>query len=317
MWHSMFAVQVPIAEKILRTVLVYATILILFRLTGKRDLATLNIFDFVVLFLLSNVVQNAIIGNDTSLLGGIIGAATLVAINAVLNRLLVVSNRAARVLEGKPTTIIEDGRFLPGPARRLGLRPADVDKTIRVQNGDDIKEVATGVMEPNGQLVLTLKEAEQSASKGDIAGLTAQLKAMQASLERLSAPGSAQPMKEFRPGNRRLPRRCLSALTGRPLRAAAQQQDQAPLGELLGVQTQPDAHRRQRKFHQHRQGDRLKTLARQRGHDIKPGVHDEQRRGRGRGRRQIPGPAQREVTRAGQGDQEHDVEARPCDVGIG
>lgn len=188
MWHSMFAVQVPIAEKILRTVLVYATILILFRLTGKRDLATLNIFDFVVLFLLSNVVQNAIIGNDTSLLGGIIGAATLVAINAALNRVLFVSNRAARVLEGKPTTIIKDGRFLPGPARRLGLRPADVDKTIRVQNGDDIKEVATGVMEPNGQLVLTLKEAEQSASKGDIAGLTAQLKAMQASLERLSAP---------------------------------------------------------------------------------------------------------------------------------
>jgi uncharacterized membrane protein YcaP (DUF421 family) len=187
-WHSMFAVQIPIAEKILRTVLVYATILILFRLIGKRDLATLNIFDFVVLFLLSNVVQNAIIGNDTSLLGGIIGAATLVAVNAVLNRLLVVSDRTARVLEGKPTTIIKDGRFLPGPARRLGLRPADVDKTIRVQNGDDITEVATGVMEPNGQLVLTLKEAEQSASKGDIAGLTAQLKAMQASLERLSAP---------------------------------------------------------------------------------------------------------------------------------
>ena len=187
MWHSMFAVQIPIAEKILRTVLVYATILILFRLTGKRDLATLNIFDFVVLFLLSNVVQNAIIGNDTSLLGGIIGAGTLVAINAVLNRALIVSNRAARVLEGKPTTIIKDGRFLPGPARRLALRPADVDKAIRVQNGDDIKEVATGVMEPNGQLVLTLKEAEQSASKGDIAGLTAQLKAMQASLELLSA----------------------------------------------------------------------------------------------------------------------------------
>ena len=187
MWHSMFALQVPIAEKILRTVLVYATILILFRLTGKRDLATLNMFDFVLLFLLSNVVQNAIIGNDTSLLGGIIGAATLVAVNAVLNRWLSVSDRAARVLEGKPTTIIKDGRFLPGAARRLGLRPVDVDKAIRVQNGDDIKEVATGVMEPNGQLVLTLKEAEQSASKGDIAGLSAQLKAMQASLELLSA----------------------------------------------------------------------------------------------------------------------------------
>jgi uncharacterized membrane protein YcaP (DUF421 family) len=186
-WHSMFAVQVPIAEKILRTILVYATILILFRLTGKRDLATLNMFDFVLLFLLSNVVQNAIIGNDTSLLGGIIGAVTLVAVNAALNRWLSVSDRAARVLEGKPTIIIKDGRFLPGAGRRLGLRPADLDKAIRVQNGDDIKEIATGVMEPNGQLVLTLKEAEQSASKGDIAGLSAQLKAMQASLELLSA----------------------------------------------------------------------------------------------------------------------------------
>jgi uncharacterized membrane protein YcaP (DUF421 family) len=68
----------------------------LFRLTGKRDLATLNMFDFVVLFLLSNVVQNAIIGNDTSLLGRIIGAATLVAVNAVLNRWVMVSERAAR-----------------------------------------------------------------------------------------------------------------------------------------------------------------------------------------------------------------------------
>ena len=187
MWHSMFAVQIPIAEKILRTVLVYAAILILFRLTGKRDLATLNMFDFVVLFLLSNVVQNAIIGSDTSLLGGIIGAATLVAVNAALNRWLAVSKRAARVLEGKPTTIIENGRFLPGAARRLSLRPTDVDHAIRVQNGDDLTEVATGVMEPNGQLVLTLKKEEQSASKGDIAGLSAQLKAMQASLELLAA----------------------------------------------------------------------------------------------------------------------------------
>jgi uncharacterized membrane protein YcaP (DUF421 family) len=185
-WHSMFAIQVPIAEKVLRTVLVYAAILILFRLAGKRDLATLNMFDFVVLFLLSNVVQNAIIGNDISLLGGVIGAVTLVAVNAALNRLVTVSERAARVLEGKPTTIIENGRFLPSAARRLSLRPVDVERAIRVQNGDNITEVATGLMEPNGQLVLTLTETEQNASKGDIAGLSAQLKAMQASLELLA-----------------------------------------------------------------------------------------------------------------------------------
>lgn len=187
MWHSMFVVQIPVLEKLVRTVLVYATILILFRLTGKRDLATLNMFDFVVLFLLSNVVQNAIIGNDTSLLGGIIGAATLVAINAALNRWMAVSDRAARILEGKATTIIENGRFLPGAAKRLSLRSTDLEHAIRVQNGDDIKEIATGLMEPNGQLVLTLKQEEQNASKGDIAGISTQLKAIQASLELLAA----------------------------------------------------------------------------------------------------------------------------------
>ena len=183
----MLAVQIPIVEKILRTILVYATILILFRLAGKRDLATLNMLDFVVLFLLSNVVQNAIIGNDTSLLGGIIGAATLVAVNAALNRWMAISGRVASILEGKPTTLIEDGRFLPGAARRLSLRPIDVERAIRVQNGDDLTEIATGLMEPNGQLVLTLKKEEQNASKSDIADLRAQLDAIERSLELLAA----------------------------------------------------------------------------------------------------------------------------------
>jgi uncharacterized membrane protein YcaP (DUF421 family) len=186
-WHSMFVVQVPILEKILRTVLVYATILILFRLTGKRDLATLNVFDFVVLFLLSNVVQNAIIGNDTSLLGAVIGAATLVGVNAGLNRWIAVSDRAARVLEGRATAVIEDGRVLPRAARRLALRPADLDHAVRVQNGDDISEIASGRMEPNGQLVLTLKAQEQNASKGDIATISRRLENIEAALQALAA----------------------------------------------------------------------------------------------------------------------------------
>jgi uncharacterized membrane protein YcaP (DUF421 family) len=186
-WHSMFADQVPILEKVLRTILVYAVILILFRLVGKRDLGTLNMFDFVVLFLLSNVVQNAVIGNDTSLTGGFIGAVTLVAVNAALNRWIAVSDRAARVLEGHATVIIEDGRFLPEAARRLSLRAGDVDQAIRVQNGDDISEIATGRIEPNGQLVLSLKPEEQNASKADIAAVNKRLKAIEASLSALAA----------------------------------------------------------------------------------------------------------------------------------
>src|ERR1035438_5585875 len=74
MWHAMFVGQISVTEKILRTVIVYALIAVLFRLTGKRGLASMNTFDFVVIFLLSNVVQNAVIGNDSSLIGGIVGA---------------------------------------------------------------------------------------------------------------------------------------------------------------------------------------------------------------------------------------------------
>jgi uncharacterized membrane protein YcaP (DUF421 family) len=186
MWHSMFAIQIPVAEKILRTIAVYAAILILFRLAGKRDLATLNVFDFVVLFLLSNVVQNAIIGNDNSLTGGIIGAATLILLNALLNRWMAVSDRAARALRGTATTLIADGQIVAAAARRLSLRPGDVEHAIRVQNGDDISEVATGLLEPNGQLVVTLKKEEQNASKGDIADLCVRLKAIEDALNRNS-----------------------------------------------------------------------------------------------------------------------------------
>ena len=70
MWHDMFVEQIPLAEKVIRTIGVYALLMVLFRLTGKRGLAAMNTFDFIVIFLLSNVVQNAVIGSDNSLLGG-------------------------------------------------------------------------------------------------------------------------------------------------------------------------------------------------------------------------------------------------------
>ena len=73
MWHAIFAEQIPFTEKILRTVIIYALLVVLFRVTGKRGMANLSTLDFVVIFLLSNVVQNAIIGNDDSVTGGIIG----------------------------------------------------------------------------------------------------------------------------------------------------------------------------------------------------------------------------------------------------
>jgi uncharacterized membrane protein YcaP (DUF421 family) len=175
MWHSMFAEQIPLAEKILRTVIVYGLLAVLFRLTGKRGLASMNTFDFVVIFLLSNVVQNAVIGSDTSLIGGIIGAVTLVAVNTAVNWLIAASATVARIFDGHATTVISDGHVVDWALRRLGLRRSELDLAVRLQNGDEIAEVERGSLEPGGQLVLTLKAGEQGATKADVDELTSRL----------------------------------------------------------------------------------------------------------------------------------------------
>lgn len=187
MWQDMFVNQIPPAEKIIRTVVVYATIVVLFRLSGKRGLAQLNTFDFVVIFLLSNVVQNAIIGEDQSLVGGLIGAATLVGVNTAVDRLLARSDRVSRFIEGTPTTVIEHGQLRHATVRRLGIRPAELDHAIRTQHGDSLADVERGLLEPNGYFVLTLKPGEQTATKNDVEQLKAQLVTVQRALTDLAS----------------------------------------------------------------------------------------------------------------------------------
>jgi uncharacterized membrane protein YcaP (DUF421 family) len=182
MWHSLFHLQIPLAEKLLRTVLVYALVAVLVRATGKRGLAGLNTLDIVVMILLSNVVQNAIIGDDLSVSGGAIGAVTLVLVDTVLNRLAVRSDLFARIFDGTATTVISKGKIRPAAMRRLGLRRAELDHAVRLQNGDDIAQVETASLEPGGQLVLTLRPAEQGATKADVDRLAAQLARIEAAL---------------------------------------------------------------------------------------------------------------------------------------
>jgi uncharacterized membrane protein YcaP (DUF421 family) len=181
-WHHMFVEPIPVAEKVLRTVLVYALIALLVRMTGKRGLAGLNTLDFVVMFLLSNVVQNAIIGDDLSVTGGAIGAVTLVGVDALLNRAALRSGLFAKIFDGTETRVIDDGELVPKAVRRLGLRTSELDHAVRMQNGDDIAQVETGVLEPGGQLLLTLRASEQSATKADVDRLAAQLARIEAAL---------------------------------------------------------------------------------------------------------------------------------------
>jgi uncharacterized membrane protein YcaP (DUF421 family) len=182
MWHRMFTEQIPLDEKLLRTVLVYALVAVLIRLTGKRSLAGLNTLDIAVVFLLSNVVQNAIIGNDLSVTGGAVGAVTLVGVNSLLNRLSLRNPVFRRIFDGSETVVIENGKVLARAARRLGLRGAELEHAVRIQNGEDIAQVQTGVLEPGGQLLVTLHASEQSATKADITLLTEQLARIEAAL---------------------------------------------------------------------------------------------------------------------------------------
>src|SRR5512142_803898 len=108
-WSDMFVLGLPILEKMIRPVLVYLFLILGLRIAGKRELAQLNPFDLVVLLTLSNTVQNAIIGDDNSVTGGVIGAATLLAVNYVVVRFLYTHESLDRIIEGDSDVLIEDG----------------------------------------------------------------------------------------------------------------------------------------------------------------------------------------------------------------
>ena len=175
-FHFFTDQSIPMPEKIVRTVAVYALLLVIFRIVGKRGLAAMNTFDIVVMLLLANVVQNAIIGNDNSLRGGIVGAVTLVAVNAITNRAGIHWPKVRQVLEGTQREVISDGKIIQGVPERLGIQVDDLDHAVRLQSGNAIADVKHGVLEPNGQFILTLKRSERGSTHSDIEEILARLR---------------------------------------------------------------------------------------------------------------------------------------------
>src|SRR5437016_6724846 len=111
-WSHLLSIPIPVWEKVFRAVAVYVFLIVGLRLSGKRELAQLNPFDLIVLLTLSNTVQNAIIGNDNSLIGGVIGAVTLVGVNWLVVRFMYRHEKLDRWIEGDPVTLVEDGQVL-------------------------------------------------------------------------------------------------------------------------------------------------------------------------------------------------------------
>jgi uncharacterized membrane protein YcaP (DUF421 family) len=168
-------VGVPLSEKLLRTIIVYLTVLVLLRLFGRRTAAQLNTFDLVVLLLLSNVVQNAIIGPDNSLLGGIVGAAILVGVNDGVVRIFRRSGRLDRALEGTQARLVENGSFRTGELRRLGIRQSDLDVALRRQGAEHVGQVEAAELYPSGAIVVDLDPEARDATLGDVERLERKL----------------------------------------------------------------------------------------------------------------------------------------------
>jgi uncharacterized membrane protein YcaP (DUF421 family) len=153
-------VHFAVGEKVIRTFAVYLGVLVLVHLAGKRSLAQLNSFDLVVLLLLSNVVQNAIIGPDNSLLGGLFGAALLVLGNYLLVRFAFFHPRFGRALQGRSTTLVEDGKVLDENLRRELISSAQLNAALKHMDVDEgIDDVEQVVLEPEGTLNPTRKPA--------------------------------------------------------------------------------------------------------------------------------------------------------------
>jgi uncharacterized membrane protein YcaP (DUF421 family) len=166
--HNLVTSGVPVAEKLLRTLVVYLVIVMLLRLIGKRDLAQLNSLDLVVLLLLSNVVQNALIGNDNSLTGGLIGAATLLVTNEILVALAQRYGEVRRLLEGSDTLLIHKGELDERALRRERLRPEEIATAVRRQGGSSISEVELATLKPGGTIDITLKARDVNATRADV-----------------------------------------------------------------------------------------------------------------------------------------------------
>ena len=187
MIQSMFHLPLPVLEKILRPMIVYLFLVGFLRLFGKRELAQLNPFDLVVLLSLSNTVQNAMIGDDNSVSGGVIGALSLLAVNWALTRILFRSPKLSIALEGTETVLIRHGVVDWEATKREALTELELRSVLHKQGFSSFEEVEKCVLEPNGNFYMEgikamSDDAQRATLMKAIEALTREVKEMRAEL---------------------------------------------------------------------------------------------------------------------------------------
>jgi uncharacterized membrane protein YcaP (DUF421 family) len=167
MFQDMFVLGVPLLEKILRPILVYFFLVVGLRLAGKRELAQLNTFDLVVLLTLSNTVQNAIIGNDNSLSGGVIAAVTLLLVNAWVVRFLYTHERLERIVVGDPEMLIDHGVVKEDALRRELITRAELEAAAHKQGFASLEEIDCAILEPGGAISFFARKPSADSLRHD------------------------------------------------------------------------------------------------------------------------------------------------------
>jgi len=183
-WNDIFVPGVPLLEKTIRTLVVYGAVLIGLRLAGKRELSQLNPFDLVVLLLLSNTVQNAIIGNDNSVIGGLFGAAVLLLTNHFLVRYLFKSGRLD-AMEGNPDVLVSGGKVMHDRLNEELITVAELEAAARGQGIRSIADVEECRLETGG--ALTFVERTPTPEDAKHREVMQRLEAIERRLETLAA----------------------------------------------------------------------------------------------------------------------------------
>ena len=168
MFEHMFHLPLSVMEKIARPVIVYLCLILLLRVFGKRELAQLNPFDLVVLLSLSNTVQNAIIGDDNSLLGGVIGAVALLSANWIVNRILFRLPRVNSIMQGNETVLISDGKPDKKAMEKEILTRAELIGVLHKQGVHGIADVERCVLEPSGTFYVETKKDSLPGARHDL-----------------------------------------------------------------------------------------------------------------------------------------------------
>ena len=165
LWADLFVLGLPLLEKVLRAVFVYAFLVVGLRLAGKRELAQLNPFDLVVLLTISNTVQNAIIGDDNSVTGGVIGASTLLLVNFIVVRFLYGHERLDRLVEGSPDVLVQNGRVIADRLKSEMITSAELETAARKQGFASLDDVDRAVLEPGGGITFVARRPKPEETR--------------------------------------------------------------------------------------------------------------------------------------------------------